>query len=74
MCRVMQAAPIMELLGLRWQGLARACGNSLYLIATLFAGPLVYYLYDLDMDDNLIFKDPRVGSVWHGGSARLYFR
>lgn len=38
-----------RLLGLRRQGLAQAVCDSLYLNATLFAGPLLYYLHSLEV-------------------------
>lgn len=66
------AAPVAALLGLRWQGLGRACGNALYLLATLFAGPLVYYLYDLSMDDDLAFKDPQAWLLAGARDLRLW--
>ncbi len=38
-----------RLLGLRTQGLTQAVSDSLYLTATLFAGPLLYYLHSLEV-------------------------
>ncbi|GFR39701.1 hypothetical protein Agub_g180, partial [Astrephomene gubernaculifera] len=42
------STPVLSLLGLRLPGLPRAIIDSLYLCATLFAGPLLFYLHSLE--------------------------
>ncbi|PNW88736.1 hypothetical protein CHLRE_01g042150v5 [Chlamydomonas reinhardtii] len=43
--------PVHGLLGLRLEGLGRAIVDSLYLCITLFIGPLVYFVYTIDLED-----------------------
>ncbi|KAG2448480.1 hypothetical protein HYH02_006372 [Chlamydomonas schloesseri] len=45
------SVPVHELLGLRLEGLGRAIVDSLYLCVTLFIGPLVYFVYTIDLED-----------------------
>ncbi|KAG2444964.1 hypothetical protein HXX76_001699 [Chlamydomonas incerta] len=42
--------PVHELLGLRMEGLGRAIADSLYLCVTLFIGPLVFFIYAIELE------------------------
>ncbi|GLC37883.1 hypothetical protein PLESTB_001506400 [Pleodorina starrii] len=43
--------PVHKLLGLRLEGLPRAVLDSLFLVTTLFAGPLVYFVYSIELPE-----------------------